>query len=123
MDGLYYFDELDGITLFWFSPDGRVVAMFKSNLYDQHLITYPWFKLDSDIIHLSRGFYKIDIWDNIRICLKGDYGKIVYEGHIRDEYMDLYCRCPITNFKRLVTYVRLNEEHHIHLELGQSIIN
>lgn len=124
MDGLYFFDDVDGITLFWFYNDGRVISMVKSNLFDQHLKTYPWFKIDSDVIHFSRGFYKVDIWDNIRICTKGEYGKIVYKGHINDDCIDLYYRCPITNFKTLVTYVRFNEEHHnIHLELGQAILN
>ena len=124
MDGLYYFDDIDGITLFWFYPDGRVISMVKSNLFDQHLKTFPWMKVDSDVIHFSRGIYKVDIWDNIRICMEGEYGKIVYEGHIRDENIDLYYRCPITNVMKLMTYVRFCEEHHIiHLELHQSILN
>lgn len=125
MDGLYYFDDIEDITLFWFYPDGRVVSMFKSTKFDQPLRTYPWFKVDSDVIHFSRGIYTIDIWDAIIITVRGCFGKIVYDGYIRDDdTIDLYYRCPITNFKKLVTYVRFCEEQHIiHLELDLSILN
>jgi hypothetical protein len=92
MEGLFYSHDYDGITLFGFYPDGRVVSMFKSTKFDQQLRTYPWFKVDSDIIHFSRGFYKVDIWDSIVITIKGNFGKIVYDGYIRDENIDLYYR-------------------------------
>jgi len=44
------------------------------------------------------------MWDSIRITFKGDYGKIVYIGNIRDENtIDLFCKCSFTNFKKFET--------------------
>jgi len=124
MDGLFYNHDLDGITFFLFYPDGRVISFGKSAKFDQPLRTYPWFKVDSDTIHFSRGIYHIDIWDNIRICMKGDFGKIVYDGYIRDDDIDLFYSCPFTNFRKLATYIRFSKEHHIiHFKLHQSILN
>ena len=124
MDGLFYNHDLDGITFFLFYSDGRVISFGKSTKYDQPLQTFPGFKVDSDIIHFSRGFYKVDIWDSIVITVKGNFGKIVYDGYIRDEYIDLYYRCPFTNIKKSATYTRFSEEHHIiHFKLHQSILN
>ena len=124
MKGLFYSHDYDGVTLFWFYPDGRVVSMGKSTKFNESLRTYPWFKVDSDTIHFSRGIYKVNIWDSIVITVKGDFGKIVYQGDIRDENIDLYYRCPFTNIKKSATYTRFNEEHNIiHLKLHQSILN
>ena len=116
MDGLFYNHDIDGITFFLFYTDGRVISFGKSAKFDQPLQT--------DTTHFSRGFYHIDIWDNIRITVKGSYGKIVYQGFIRDENIDLFYRCPFSNCKKLVTFIRFSKEHHIiYFKLYQPILN
>ena len=124
MDGLFYNHDMDGITFFLFYPDGRVISFGKSAKFDQPLQTYPGFRIKSDTTHFSRGTYRIDIWDNIRITVKGSYGKIIYQGFIRDENIDLFYRCPFSNCKKLVTFIRFSKEHHIiHFKLHQPILN
>ncbi len=124
MEGLFFYHDIDDITFFLFYPDGRVISFGKSAKLDQPLQTFPGFRIKSDTTHFSRGVYHIDIWDNIRITVKGSYGKVVYQGFIRDEDIDLYYRCPFTNIKKSATYIRFSKEHHIiHFELHQSILN
>lgn len=80
----------------------------------------------SDTVHVSRGFYEIDIWDSIRIVIKaGDFGKMEYRGFIRDEdTVDLFFRCPFTWAKKSATFVRcILQKDIIHMELDDVCIN
>jgi hypothetical protein len=125
MEGLYYFHGLDGITFLLFYPNSRVISFGSSGQANQSSSAIQWLSRESEKIHFSRGIYHIDIWDNIRITVKGDYGTMVYRGFVRDENtIDLYCKCPFTNFKTLKTYQRFSSEHHIiHKQISDICAN
>lgn len=123
MRGLYQDNE--GNNFIWFYPDGRVISFCKTSDFEQTLQTFPWFKVDSDTIHHSRGIYQVDIWDNIRVVIKGDIGKLEYRGFIRDDdTIDLFSRCPFTCAKKSATFVRCTvPKDNVHMELGDVCTN
>jgi len=114
MEGLYYYHELDWVTFLWFYPDGRVISGDNSTKLDRFSSATQWFKAESYDVHYSRGIYQIGEGNRIRIVIKGDYGTLVYLGIIQDENtIALYCRCPITNYRKTATYLRFTEEQYI----------
>lgn len=125
MEGLFYNHDADSNTFLRFYPDGRVISYGKYTRFDQVLQTFPRFRVESDKVHFSRGIYHTDIWDNIRIVLKGYYGKIEYNGFIRDEdTVDLFYNCPFTCARKLVTFIRFSaSEHIIHIEVTDTYPN
>ena len=125
MEGLFYHHDSDGLTFLRFFSDGRVISFGKSTRFDQVLLTFPRFRVESDKVHYSRGIYHIDIWDNIRIVLKGCLGKMEYNGFIRDEdTIDLLYSCPFTCARKLVTFLRYSiDEHIIHIEISDAYPN
>ncbi len=125
MEGLFFCHDIDGITFFLFYSDGRVISFGEPTMFDQHLRTFPGVHKKSGTIQFARGIYHVDIWDNIKIIVKGSYGKIVYQDFVKDEKtIDLSYSCPFTNFTKLVTYIRFSKEHHItRFELNQITMN
>ena len=126
MEGLYWFQDLDGITvLFFYKKDGRVKSYNRYNRFDQHLHSFPGLRIESENVHCFRGIYQVDIWDHIRIVIKTDYGKLECRGFIRDENtVDFFFRCPFTWAKKSATFVRCTERKNIiDKELGDVCIN
>ena len=125
MKGLYHSQDNEGNNFLWFYPDGRVMSFGKAVEFAKTLQTFPWFNVDSDTIHYSRGIYHIDIWDNIRVVIKCDFGKLEYRGFIRDEdTIDLFSRCPFTCAKKSATFVRCSlRKELIHMYLGDVCTN
>jgi len=125
MQGLFYNHDLGGIDFLLFYPNGRVISYGSYRKPNQSVSAVQWVNKESEKVQFSRGIYHIDIWDNIRITVKGDFGTMVYHGFVRDENaIDLYCKCPFTNFKTLKTYQRFSSEHHIiHKQLSDICAN
>ena len=125
MTGLYYHQDNEGNNFLWFYPDGRVMSFGKAVEFAQTLQTFPWYNVDSDTIHYSRGIYHIDIWDNIRVVIKSDFGKLEYRDFIRDEdTIDLFSRSPFTCAKKSATFVRCTlPKDIIDKELGHICFN
>jgi hypothetical protein len=123
MEGLYWYNDADGITFLFFYKDGRVMSYNKYNRFDQHINSFPGLSVESEKVHRFRGIYQVDLWDNIRIVIKGDLGKMEYKGFIRDEdTVDLFCRCPFTWAKKSGTFVRCSlRKDLIHMELGDDV--
>jgi len=96
----------------FFYKDGRVISYNRYNRFDQHLHSFPGLRVESDTVHVARGFYEIDIYENLRIVIKaGTFGKMEYHGHIRDDdSVDLFSRCPFTWAKKSATFVRCTEK-------------
>ena len=114
MENLYWHQDIEGITFLLFYKDGRVISYNRYNRFDQHFHLVPF-----------RGIYQVDLWDNIRIVLKGDLGKLDYKGFIRDdETVHLFSRCPFTWAKKQATFVRCSLlKDLIHMELGDVCVN
>lgn len=83
MEGLFY--NHTGITFLRFYADGRVIFYVKYNSLNQFIQTIPSLTTENENVHYSLGIYNVDIWDNIRIVIKGHFGKIEFHGFIRDE--------------------------------------
>ncbi len=114
MEGLFQYIDSDGIFYLFFYRDGRVISYNKYNRVDQHLNSAPGLRIESENVYSFRGIYHIDIWDNIRIVIKGDFGKMEYRGFIRnEETVDLIFRCPFTWAKKSATFVRCCERKDI----------
>ena len=120
MDGLFYYEDADCETFLSFYRDGRVVSFNRYNRLAQHLHSFPGLSLESENVHCFRGIYQVDIWDNIRIVIKGDFGKTEYRGFITDDdTLYLFCRNPFTWAKKSATFVRYNEQKDTsHMGLG-----
>jgi len=125
MEGLYWCPDIDGITIIFFFKDGRVMSYNRYDRFDQHLHSFPGLTVESENFHCFRGIYQVDIWDNIRVVIKTDYGKLEYRGFIRDEdTVDLFFRCPFTWAKKSATFVRcILQKDIINKELGGVCIN
>ena len=124
MEGLYCYQNANGITYLFFYKDGRVKSYNRYDRFDQHLLSFPGLRIESEKVHCFRGIYQVDIWDNIRIVIKTDYGKLEYRGFIRDLMVDLFFRCPFTWAKQSATFVRCTERKHIiRMELGEVCFN
>ena len=110
MKGLYFTSDVPGTTFLFFFKDGRVISYNRYDRFNQHLLSFPELKVEDEKIHCFRGIYQVDIWDNIRIVIKSDFGKTEYNGFIRDDgTLDLFCRCPFTYAKKSATFVRCSE--------------
>jgi len=125
MEGLFYYHDSDGITYLSFYPDGRVISYGKYSKLNQLLQTFPGFRIETDTVLYSRGFYQLDFGGGINIYLKGEYGKMVYRGTILDQNtIELSYRCPITNFEKTATFFRFSSHPHIiHIELSDTYRN
>jgi len=126
MEGLYWYHDAGGITVLFFYKDGRVISYNRYNWFDQYLHSLPELRVESESVLCFRGIFQIDLWDNIRIVLKGyDLGKMEYRGFIRNEdTIDLFSRCPFTCAKKSATFVRCCERKElIHFEINDGILN
>lgn len=125
MKGLFQCFDADGIFYLLFFRDNRVLYYSRYNRFDQQLHSFPGLRLESENVYCFRGIYQVDIWDNVRIVIKGDFGKMVYRGFIRDEdIVFLICRCPFTCAKKSATFVRCAEQKdNIGKEFGDICIN
>jgi len=124
MLGFYWFEDIDGITVLYFYMGGRVVSYHRCNRFDQQLHSFPGLRLESENVNCFRGIYQVDIWENIRIVIKG-FGKLEYRGFIRDENtVDLFYQCPFTWAKKSATFVRcLLQKDVTHFNINQDILN
>lgn len=125
MEGLFFYHDSDGITYLNFYPDGRIISYGKYTKLNQPLQTFPGYRIETDNVHYSRGFYQLDFGGGINIYLKGRFGKMVYRGTIQDENtIDLSYSCPFTNFRKSATFLRYSPgEHIIHFEISDTYAN
>ena len=89
------------------------------------LRSYPWFKLEEEQTHISRGIYQLDKGNGIRLVFKSDFGMIIYRGTIRDaNIIDLSYSCPFTNFRKSATFMRHSlEQHKVQIEVSEIYTN
>ncbi len=125
MEGLYQYFDADGIIFLFFFKGGRVISYNRNNRFDQHLHSCLGLRIESESVHCFRGIYQVDIWDNLRIVIKSDFGKLEYRGFIRDEdTIDLFSRCRFTCAKKSATFMRCTvPKDNCQMEIGDVCTN
>lgn len=114
--------ELTNLELY---TDGRAVTYGRYYRLNKYLYTFPEMSVETNRVYVSMFRYRLNDSRKIIIILRGEFGKIVYQGTIKDEdSMDLFWRCPFTNEHKSAVFTRFKEGNHIiHLELSNYNTN
>lgn len=120
--GLFYYHDSFEITFIQFYEDGRVTSIGKNSRFDRNLSTSYWHRIESDKVDYLYGWYHIGEGKRIRIRVEGEYS-MKYYGTIKDNNtIELVCRCPHTNYRKVVTFRRFSErEHLIRFEMQKKL--